>query len=77
MVYQIAEVSRSLTAVIATFDAGNWVVYTSEGVFILDCHTGGRTYLQRNGGIYEIDLCVREENWGPGNQAKGLAREGR
>ena len=56
VLYQIAEVSRPLTAVSGTCDAGNCVVFTSEGGFIMNCQTGGHTYFQRNGGIYELDL---------------------
>ena len=77
VIYQIAEVNRPLTAVTATCDAGNWVVDTSEGGFILNCQTGGRTYFQRNGGIYELDLWVKEEDANAGNQANGFARQGR
>ena len=56
VLYQIAEVSRPLIAVSGTCDAGKWVVNTSEGGFIMICQTGGHSYFQRNGGIYELDL---------------------
>mgnify|MGYP005679304799 CR=1 FL=1 len=52
VVYQIAEVSRPLTAVSQTCDNGNWVIYTSQGGFILSCLTGARTYFDRQGDIY-------------------------
>ena len=61
VVYQIAEVSRPLTAVSQTCDNGNWVVYTPQGGFILSCLTGG-SYFDRRGDIYELDLWVKEED---------------
>ncbi len=67
VVYQVAEVSRPLTSVGATCDRGNWVVYNSQGGFILNCQTGERTSFDRTAsGIYELDLWMRNEN-GPGN----------
>ena len=76
VLYQIAEVSRPLTAVSGTCDAGNWVIYTSEGGFILNCNTGGRTYFERNGGIYEFDLWIKEEDLKGGSQSSGFPRPG-
>ena len=60
--YQIAEVSRPLTAVSATCDKGNWVVYTPQGGFIMNCQTGERTSFERKGGIYELDLWIKDED---------------
>ena len=65
VVYQIAEVSRPLTAVSQTCDNNSWVVYTPYGGFILSCVTGGRTYFDRRGDIYELDLWVKEEDLQP------------
>ena len=62
VLYQIAEVSRPLTSVSATCDRGNWVVYTPQGGFILNCQTGERTSFERSGGIYELDLWMRDED---------------
>ena len=76
VLYQIAEVSRPLTAVSGTCDAGNLEIYTSEGGFILNLTTGGRTYFERNGGINELDLWVKEENLNSGSHSKGFARQG-
>ena len=73
VVYQIAEVSRPLTAVSQTCDNGNWVVYTPQGGFILSCLIGGRTYFDRRGDIYELDLWVKEEDL----QSAGFPRPGR
>ena len=69
---QIAEVSRPLTAVSATCDAGNVVVYTSKGGFIHNVATGEKTRFERNGGIYELDLWMRPEY-----VEKGFGRQGR
>ena len=62
VLYQIAEVSRPLTSVSATCDRGNWVVYTPQGGFIMNCQTRERTSFERQGGIYELDLWIRDDN---------------
>ena len=77
VVYQIAEVSRPLTAVSATCASGNWVVYTPQGGFIMNCQTGRRTHFERNGGIYELDLWVRNEDRQNCDQPAGFPRQGR
>ena len=76
VVYQIAEVSRPLTAVSQTCDNGNWVVYIPQGGIILSCLTGGRTYFDRRGDIYELDLWVKEEDLHGGPQSAGFPRPG-
>ena len=60
VLYQIAEVSRPLTAVSQTCDNGNWVVYTPEGGFIWNLKTGGKTSFERRGGIDERTLTSPE-----------------
>ena len=65
VLYQVAELSRPLTAVSETCDNGNWVVFTPEGGFIWNLKTGGRTNFERRGGIYELDLWVKEEDLQP------------
>ena len=65
VLYQIAEVSRPLTSVSATCDKGNRVVYTPQGGFIYNMQTGERTSFERQGGIYQLDLWIRDyENRG-------------
>ena len=76
VVYQIAEVSRPLTAVTATCDSGNWVVYTPQGGFIINCETGRRTHFERNGGIYELDLWMRDESNRGIDYASDFPRQG-
>ena len=76
VVYQIAEVSRPLTAVSQTCDNGNWVVYTHHGGFILSCLIGGRTYFDRRGDIYELDLWVKEEDLQGGCKSSSFHRPG-
>ena len=62
LVYQVTEVSRPLTSVGATCDRGNWVVYNSQGGFILNCQTGERTSFERTAsGIYELDLWMKDD----------------
>ena len=74
--YQIAEVSRPPTSVSATCDKGNWVVYTSEGGFIMNCQTGERTSFERHGGIYELDLWIRDEGNCGSPQPSSFHRQG-
>ena len=62
VLYQIAEVSRPLTAVSQTCDNGNWVVYTPHGGFIWNLQTGGKSNFERRGGINELDLWVKEDD---------------
>ena len=68
VLYQIAEVGRPLTSVSACCDRGNWVVYTSQGGFIINCQTGERTSFERSGGIYELDIWMRDEG-NPGSES--------
>ena len=75
--YQIAEVTRPLTAVSQTCDTGNIVVYGPGGGFIHNMGDGGRTYIGRTkGGIYEIDLWVRAEDADDQGRTLGFARQG-
>ena len=76
MLYQIADVSRPLTSVSSTCDKGNWVVYTPQGGFIMNCHTGERTSFERKGGIYELDLWIRDTDMRGGNDSSGFPRQG-
>ena len=76
VLYQIAEVSRPLTSVSATCDKGNWVVYSPHGGFIMNTMTGGRTSFERQGGIYELDLWVRDEANRGSNQSSSFPRQG-
>ena len=76
VLYQIAEVSRPLTSVSATCDKGNVVVYTSQGGFIQNCEAGERTHFERNGGIYELDLWMRDEDNPGSSQPPSVHRQG-
>ena len=62
VVYQMVDVQRPLTSVSATCDKGNWVVYTPDGGFIWNCRTGERTSFERRGGIYELDIWIKNED---------------
>ena len=57
--FQIAEVTRPLTAVGTTCDKGNFVVYDPCGGCIYNLATGIQTNFTRRGGIYELDLWMR------------------
>ena len=76
VLYQIAEVSRPLTSVSATCDRGNWVVYTPQGGFIMNCQTGERTSFERKGGIYELDLWIKDEDMLGGEHSSSFPRQG-
>ena len=76
VVYQIADVSRPLTSVGKTCDKGSWVVYTQEGGFIMNLHTGERTSFERKGGIYQLDLCVKDEDMRGGEHSSSFPRQG-
>ena len=77
-IYQVAEnLTKSLTSVSESCDHGNWVIYTPKCGFILNLQTGGRTYFERRGSIYEIDLWVEDEFLSGGNNSSSFPRPGR
>ena len=76
VLYQIAEVSRPLTAISQTYDNGNWVVSTPQGGFIWNLKTGGKTNFERRGGIYELDLWVKDADLAGGSTSIGFHRPG-
>ena len=63
-VYQIAEVTRPLTATGQTCDRGNIVVYGPYGGCIINRDTGLQTDFERRGGIYELDLWIQTASSG-------------
>ena len=67
-VYQIAEVTRPLTAVGTTCDKGNLVVYGPNGGCIYNLVTGIQTDFTRRGGIYELDLWLRNNQQSSGDE---------
>ena len=77
VVYQIAEMSRPLTAVRQTCDNGYWVVFTPEGGLIWNLTTGGSTSFERNGCIYQLNLCVSEADLSGGSQPADFPLPGR
>ena len=60
--YQVAEVSRPLTAVGSTCDQGNLVIFSSKGGYVYNLQNGGYTSFDRTGGIYELDLWVKAQD---------------
>ena len=75
-VYQIAEVTRPLTAVGATCDKGNFVVYGPGGGCIYNLTTGIQTNFSRRGGIYELDLWMKTNNGDDREQPQGFPWQG-
>jgi len=73
-IYQIAEVTRPLTAVGTTCDKGNLVVYGQHSGCIYNLESGMQTNFTRRGGIYELDLWMRTSN---SDQQQGFPWPGR
>ena len=71
-VYQIAEVTRPLTAVGTTCDKGNLVVYGPSGGCIYNQETGVQTNFTRRGGIYELDLWLKNDQQNNVGQSQGF-----
>ena len=59
--FQIAEVTRPLTAVGSTCDRGNVVIYGPHGGCVLHLESGIQTDFVRRGGIYELDQWMRTD----------------
>ena len=77
VLYQVAEVTRPLTAVSQTCDNGNIVVYGPGGGFIHNMYNGRRTsFGSTTGGIYEIDLWIKAEEANGQSSPGGFARPG-
>ena len=74
MTFQVAEVSRPLTAVGQVCDKGNLVVFGPKGGFIIDQEGKSKTRFQRNNGIYELDLWIDD---GENGDATGFPRPGK
>lgn len=60
--YQIGEVNRPLTSVTQTCDAGNLVIYASEGGYTYILVDGSRTYFGRHSIVYELDQRLKTED---------------
>jgi len=75
--FQIAEVTRPLTAVGTTCDRGNVVIYGPHGGCVLHLESGMQTDFVRRGGIYELDLWMKTDQSGCVNQQPGFPGPGR
>ena len=76
VLYQIAEVSRPLTSVSSLCDKGNWGVYTSQGGFIINCQTGEKDRVLRQGSIYELGLWIKDDENRGNPQPSSFPRQG-
>ena len=56
--YQVADVTRPLSAVSKICDKGNIVVFTQEGGFIQNS-MGNRTVFRRENNVYMMDLYIK------------------
>ena len=70
--YQIAEVTRPLTAVGTTCDKGKWVVYGPCGGCIYNLATGIQTNFSWREGIYELDLWMRTDSGDGSEKPRGF-----
>ena len=78
MTFQIAEVSRPLSAVGEITDKGNVVVFGPKGGFILNLETRKQTRFGREGGIYVMDLWIENPVGGEGEgETSTFPRQGR
>ena len=72
---QVCEVNKALLSVHRMVHAGNTVVFSRSGSYVLDDATGERIHLREQGGMYMLKLWVRnpsfrgqaaqEANWWP------------
>ena len=63
--YQIWEVNRPLMAVSQTCDAGNHVLFTSDGGYVYNPVDGGVTRFERTNNVYELGM------WNKSSDANG------
>ncbi len=61
-IYQIGDVHRPLMAVSQTCDAGNHVLFTSDGGWIYSLVDGSTTPFQRNENIYELGMWLHVDD---------------
>ena len=62
MTFQVADVSRPLTAVGQVCDKGNYVIFGPKGGIIVNRDSQAQTRFQRHNGIYELDLWIENED---------------
>ena len=67
--YQIGDVNRPLMAVSQTCDAGNHVLFTSDGGWVYNLADGGSTRFERHNNVYELGM------WLTSNDANGKPPE--
>ena len=76
LTYQIADVSRPFTAVRPLCDRSNVGMFGSQGGYIMNVATGIVTGFERKGGIYELELWLKEEDVSESKPATGFQRQG-
>ena len=64
MKYQITDVTRTLTSVAKLCDRGNRVTFGRGGGVIQNLKTGQMTSFKRSGGIYTLDVWVKNDDLG-------------
>ena len=53
------DVGKVLKSTATTCDEGNWVIFHKTGGWIVDVNTKKRTYFNRTGNTYAMDLWIR------------------
>ena len=74
MTFQVAEVSRPLASVGDMCDKGNIVVFGAKGGYVLGLDGQSKVRFERNRGVYELDLWVKNEE--EGSEASDFPRQG-
>ena len=68
MTVQVAEITKPLGSVKKMVAAGNRVVFDSEGSYIEEKGTGLRTKIHERNGTYALDLWIKSQEPGEGQQ---------
>ena len=73
MTAQVCEVNKPLLSVRRVIEAGNRVVFESDGGYIEDVASGERMYMREKDGMFLLKLWVRKQS----GEAQGYRRQGK
>lgn len=73
---QIGEVHRPLTSITQTCDAGNHVIFTSDGGYVYSLTDGSYIRFERHSNIYELDLWLKADDANGDVGQPGFAQPG-
>ena len=60
--YQIGEVNRPSMAVSQTCDAGDHVLFTSDGGYVYNLVDGSATRFERHNNVYELGMWIKSSD---------------